>query len=62
MSAASIHREVFRVAQARGEKPPSYSVVSDIIRKLPADPKTLAHKGSKAYGDAFELIHRREAE
>ena len=46
MSAASIHRKVFRIAQARGEKPPSYSVIYDIIRKLPADLVTLAHEGT----------------
>jgi len=29
---------------------------------LPADLLTLAHQGSKAYGEAFELVHRREAD
>ena len=49
-------------AQQRGETAPSYSVVYDIVHRLPADLVTLAHEGSKAYSDAFELVHRREAE
>ena len=28
----------------------------------PADLLTLAHQGTKAYGEAFELVHRREAD
>jgi len=34
LSAASIHREVSRIAQLQGEKPPSYSLVYDVIRRL----------------------------
>jgi len=37
-------------------------VVYDIVSKLPADLVTLAHQGSKAYSEAFELVHRREAD
>lgn len=33
----------------------------NIVRILPADLVTLAHKGTKAYSDTFELVHRREA-
>lgn len=32
-----------------------------IARGLPRDLLTLAHDGTKAYSEAFELIHRREA-
>src|SRR3569833_540185 len=32
------------------------------MRQLPADLRMLAHQGDIAYADAFELIHRREAE
>lgn len=36
-------------------------MVYRIVRQLPADLLTLAHHGTKAYSDAFELVHRREA-
>lgn len=59
---ATLYRQVYRIAQQRSEKPPSYAVIYDIVRQLPDDLVTLAHEGAKAYADAFELIHRREAE
>ncbi|HEY3265581.1 MAG TPA: Mu transposase C-terminal domain-containing protein [Armatimonadota bacterium] len=58
----AVYRETCRIASGLNEKPPSYSVVYDIVRGLPADLVMLAHEGAKAYGDAFELIHRREAD
>src|SRR5208337_694900 len=33
-----------------------------IVAALPADLVTLAHDGTKAYSNAFELVHRREAD
>jgi len=33
-----------------------------IVRDLPADLVTLAHEGTKAYSEAFELVLRREAD
>ena len=62
LSIAAVYRQVLQVAQNRDEKPPSYGRVYDIVRCLPKDLVTLAHQGSKAYADAFELIHRREAD
>ena len=50
------------IARQRNEKVPSYAVVYDIVRRLPDDLVMLAHEGAKAYGDSFELVHRREAE
>jgi hypothetical protein len=44
-----------------GEKAPSYGTVFNIVRGLPADLVTLAHEGTKAYSNTFELVHRREA-
>jgi putative transposase len=58
---AAPYRQVRAIAQQRGEAIPSYSVVYDIVHKLPADLVTLAHEGMKAYSNAFELVHRREA-
>ena len=62
LSAAAIQRQVATVARDRGEKPPSYSLVYDVVRKIDPALVTLAHEGTKAYCDAFDLVHRREAE
>ena len=59
---AALYRQVLRLAHDLGETPPCYSVVYDIVRRLPADLVTLAHEGTKAYSEAFELVHRREAD
>ena len=59
---AALSRQVRRLAQDLGEVAPSYSVVYDIVRRLPADLVTLAHEGTKAYSEAFELVVRREAD
>jgi transposase len=58
---AALCRQAPAIAQQRGEAAPSYSVVYDIVHKLPADLLTLAHEGTKAYSNTFELVHRREA-
>lgn len=50
------------MARDLGEESPSYWTVYRIVSALPADLVTLAHKGSKAYSETFELIHRREAD
>src|SRR5262245_27437773 len=59
---AAIRRQVRRLAQDLGEEPPSYWVVYRIVAALPADLVTLAHEGTKAYSNTFELVHRREAD
>ena len=58
---AALYRQVRQLAQQLGEEPPGYWVVYRIVRSLPDDLVTLAHQGVKAYGEAFELVHRREA-
>jgi putative transposase len=62
LSAAAIQRRVATVARDRGLKPPSYSLVYAVVRKLDPSLVTLAHEGTKAYCDSFDLVHRREAE
>jgi putative transposase len=57
-----IHRRIAELAQVLHEPAPSYSHLSFLVRQIPDDLKTLAQQGSKAYADAFELVHRREAE
>ena len=58
---SSIHRQAISLAAALGEKKPSYPVVWRIVRALPAGLVTLAHQGSRAYSESFDLVHRREA-
>lgn len=62
LSSATIHREVAEAAKKLGQEPPSYKVVHAVIGKLEPALVTLAHEGSKAYSEAFDLVHRREAE
>jgi putative transposase len=58
---ATICRQVRQMALGMGEEPPSYWVVYRIVADLPSDLVTLAHEGTKAYSNTFELVHRREA-
>jgi len=60
-SAAAIHRQVAEIATAQGWSIPSYSRVYDIIHKIDPAFVTLAHEGTKAYGEEFDLVYRREA-
>jgi putative transposase len=59
---AALYRQVQRLSLDLGVKVPSYGTVFNIVRGLPADLVTLAHEGTKAYSNAFELVHRREAD
>src|SRR5438874_5698158 len=53
---ATICRQARRLAQDLGEESPSYWLVYRIVTALPADLVTLAHEGTKAYSNAFELV------
>jgi putative transposase len=57
----SIYRQVKRYAEATGDPAPSYWMVYDLVRSMPAALLTLAHEGTKAYSERFDLVHRREA-
>jgi putative transposase len=61
-SAAAIHRQVTRVATEQGWPVPSYSQVYAIIDALDPGLVVLAHQGSKAYREHFDLLYRFEAE
>jgi hypothetical protein len=37
------------------------SIVYDLVREVPSGLLTLVHQDSKAYGEGFDLGHRREA-
>lgn len=62
LSAAAIHRKAIEAAAKLGEEPPSYSLVYRLIRRMDPALLTMAHEGTKAYEERFDLIHRREAE
>ena len=59
---AALYRQVVRFSKDLGQKAPSYGTVFNIVRSLGADLVTLAHEGTKAYSNTFELVHRREAD
>jgi putative transposase len=62
LSVAVNHHKVCELAHQYEVRPPSYSLVYDMVRQLPSALTTLAHQGSKAYHQCFDLLHRREAE
>ena len=62
LSAAAIHRKAVETAKKRGECAPSYDTVYSLIRKLEPALVTMAHEGTKAYSESFDLVHRTEAE
>jgi len=57
----SIHRQVKQFAQLIDEPTPSYWMVGDVVRQPPESLRTLAHRGARAYGELYELVHRRDA-
>jgi putative transposase len=58
---SALYRQVVRFSKDLNETAPSYGTVFNIVRSLGADLITLAHEGTKAYSETFELVHRREA-
>jgi putative transposase len=60
-SAASIHRQVTTIANEQGWKPPSYERVRQIIKNLDPALVTMAHEGTAAYREEFDLLYRRES-
>lgn len=61
LSVANVHRLVTEICIKQGWKVPSYSQVYSIVSNLEPGLVMLAHEGSKAYDEAFDLIFRREA-
>lgn len=61
-SIATIHRRIMRVADERGWRPPSYGSVRDIVRRIDPAMLTLAHEGSAAFRDKYEMVHRHRAD
>jgi putative transposase len=59
---AWIHRQALDVAYREGWPPPTYATTHSIVTALDPALVTLAHDGDAAYRDAFELLHRHEAD
>jgi putative transposase len=59
---AAIYRRICQIAKDTSNWAPSYDVIYEVVRQVPAGLLTLAHEGKKAYSAAFDLVHRREAE
>jgi putative transposase len=57
---SALVRQARQLANDLDESVPSYWVI-DIVRQLPVDLLILAHQGTKAYSETFDLVHRREA-
>ena len=58
---AAIHRQVVPIAQQNGWHVPSYDCVHDVVRGLDRGLLVLAHEGSSAYQQQYDLLYRREA-
>lgn len=61
-SAAAIHRQLVDLAPERGWPVPAARTVRAIAASIAPAMRTLAHEGSAAYRDRYELIHRHRAE
>lgn len=59
-SAAAVHRQVEEIAKQEGWSVPSYSVVYDVMCSLDPALVKLAHEGTKAYRQSYDLLYRRE--
>ena len=60
-TAAAIHRHVEELAQQHGWTVPSYGTVYNIVASLDPALVKLAHEGTKAYQQSYDLLYRREA-
>jgi putative transposase len=60
-SLASVQRKVTQIALVRGWEIPSYGTIRNIVLQLDAGMRVLAQQGSKAYREAFDLLHQRDA-
>ena len=61
-SKAHIYRQIESYCDRQKQTAPSYSTVYGIIRDLDPALVTLAHDGTKAYRQEFDLLYRSEAE
>jgi putative transposase len=60
-TAATVHRQVAKVAAVQGWPVPGYPVVYDIVRGLDPGLVVLAREGTKRCREVFDLVYPREA-
>lgn len=60
-SAASLHRRACEIARREGWPEPTYAQVYGIVKGIDARLLELAYEGTKAYRQAYDLLHRYEA-
>ena len=61
LSITTIQRQVARIAEQNQLNVPKYGTVYQVVRNLSPALMTLAHEGSVAYRDKYEIIFRRES-
>lgn len=61
LSVAAIRRQAAHIAKRLGEPLPSYTTVRRVIAGLDPGLVMMAHEGTKAYRDNFDLVHRRQS-
>lgn len=61
-SMASVQRRAAEIAALKGWPEPSYRQVRGVIGRIDPALAKLAHEGEGAYAQAFDLLHRHEAE
>jgi hypothetical protein len=59
---AAIYRQICQIAQKTDKVVPSYDVVYEVVREVPAGLLTLAHEGKKAYSATFDLVLTNQTE
>jgi putative transposase len=60
-SSAAIQRQIAPIAVQHGWSVPSYECINQIVQALDPDLVLLAHEGSRAYQQVYDLLYRREA-
>lgn len=61
LSIATIHRKIKEIAKQQEKEIPTYSIVYHIISNMNSSLMTLAHEGSVAYRDKYEIVFMRES-
>jgi len=61
ISLAAIHRKIIKVAQHKGFAEPSYKAIWLTAKQINPALVLLAHEGSKAYEQEYDLLYRRES-
>lgn len=61
-SIAALHRRISNIVKDRDGEPPSYWTIYSIVNALDPHLVTLAHDGTAAFRDQYELIFRHRAE